>query len=65
MKPDLPDVTLVAVTSVAVNATLNALSASMRQVRFGNVLFLTDLPRPDHIDREIEWRRIDLDELLP
>ena len=59
MKPDLPDVTLVAVTSVAVNATLNALSASMRQVRFGNVLFLTDLPRPDHIDREIEWRRID------
>ena len=59
MRPDLPDVTLVAVTSVAIGPTLDAMRASMRQARFGQVLLLSDQPPPGPSDPEVEWRRID------
>lgn len=56
--PDLPSVTLVAITSVALEATLDALQASMREARFGRVLMLTDQPRPARADERIDWRPI-------
>ena len=55
----MPDVTLVAVTSVAIGPTLEALRASMRQAQFGQVLLLSDEPPPGPRDSGIEWRRID------
>lgn len=55
----LPDVTLVAVTSVALSATVDALHASMRQVEFGKALLLSDKPPPPNADPAIEWRGID------
>lgn len=59
MRPGLPDVTLVAVTSVAIGPTVGALRASMREAEFGEVLFLSDRPPPSAAtDRVIEWRRI-------
>lgn len=55
---DLPDVTLVAVTSVAMEATLEAMYLSGQQVRFGRSLLLSDV-RPDIVPgSEIEWRQI-------
>jgi hypothetical protein len=57
-RPDLPTVTLVAVTSVALGATVDALHASMRQANFGQVLLLSD-ERPPELDRAIRWRRIE------
>lgn len=59
MRPDLADVTLVAVTSVAIDPTVDALHASMRQAQFGRVLLLSDQPPPSPLDPAIEWRRID------
>ena len=41
-RPALPDVTLVAVTSVALGPTLTALQQSMLQAKFAKVLFLSD-----------------------
>lgn len=38
----LPQVTLVAVSSVKINETLSALTKSMRKVKYGKVIFLTD-----------------------
>jgi uncharacterized protein DUF5672 len=58
-RPELPDVTLVAVTSVAVGATAQALRASMRQAQFARVLWLSDKPPPTEIETEVEWRRIE------
>lgn len=58
-RPALPDVTLVAVTSVALRATVDALRASMRQVEFGDVLLLSDQPPPDGPDPTISWRPIE------
>lgn len=55
---DLPAVTLVAVTSVALEPTLSALRTSMREARFGRVLLLSDEP-PEESDGRIEWRRIE------
>jgi hypothetical protein len=55
LRPDLPDVTLVAVTSVALDQTLDALRASMGQVRCGKVLLLSDQP-PKGAHQGIEWR---------
>ena len=49
---------MVAVTSVAVRATIDALQASMRQADFGQVLLLSDLP-PAKADPAIEWRAIE------
>jgi hypothetical protein len=59
VQPQLPDVTLVAVTSVAVAPTLDALYVSMQQAQFGKVLFLSDQPLPGDADPRIEWRRIE------
>jgi hypothetical protein len=58
-RPSLPSVSLVAVTSVALHATIDALHASMRQVEFGRVLLLSDLRPPAHADSAIHWREIE------
>lgn len=55
--PILPQVTLVAVTSVNVAATIAALEASMRQVTFGAVKLLSDRTTAD-MPEPIEWTRI-------
>jgi len=57
-RPRLDDVTLVAVTSVAVPATLNAIRASMAQVQFAEVLLLSD-HEPSGLADGISWRPID------
>ena len=57
-RPSLPDVTLVAVTSVALLPTLRALQASMRQAEFGKTLLLSDQPPPAS-KPAIEWRQIE------
>lgn len=54
----LPDVTLVAVTSVALGATVDALRASMQHADFGEVLLLSNQPPPDSA-RGIRWRAIE------
>lgn len=57
-RPRLPDVTLVAVTSVALSATIAAIRASVEQAQFGQVLLLSD-ERPAGLDDIVTWRRID------
>lgn len=59
VRPDLSAVTLVAVTSVAIEPTLRALDASMRQARFAHALLLSDQPPRGNGDGQIEWRPID------
>lgn len=54
---DLPQVTLVAVTSVNIGATLAAIEWSMAQVDFGAVKLITD-HAPDHLPSGIEWVQI-------
>ena len=56
-RPYLGDVTLVAVSSVALAATVAALEGSMRQCAFGKVLLLSD--RRPVLSASIEWRRIE------
>lgn len=56
-KPRLGDVTLVAVTSVALEATVDALKKSMGQADFGRVLLLSH-ERPNGHD-DIEWIEIE------
>ena len=51
---DLPEVTLVAVSSLAIAATLRALHRSMRLIRFGAVKFLTD-KAPTQTGDGVEW----------
>lgn len=53
---DLPDVTLLAVTSVAVPATARALALSKRGLSFGETLFLSDQAPPP--DTPATWRPI-------
>jgi len=57
-RPHLNDVTLVAVTSVALAATVVALRRSMAQAQFGRVLLLSDRPPDDLAGSGIEWRAI-------
>ena len=52
----LPDVTLLAVTDVALSATARALTLSQRGLRFGEALFLSDRPPPP--GTAAEWRAI-------
>jgi hypothetical protein len=54
----LDNVTLVAATSVALSATVEALRASMRHAQFGAVLLLSDQPPPHGTEPSILWRRI-------
>src|SRR4051812_11562120 len=56
--PDLRSVTLVAVSSVAIEATVNALHSSMNHARFGEILMLSDR-RPPGLDASISWRQIE------
>lgn len=53
---DLASVTLVAVTSVAIEATVEALNASMTQANFARALLLSDREPLAHPG--IEWRQI-------
>lgn len=57
-RPDLSSVTLVAVTSVAIAATIDALQASMDQANFARVLLLSDKPPPPGASSAIEWKQI-------
>jgi Protein of unknown function (DUF5672) len=57
-RPHLEDVTLVAVTSVALATTVMALRHSMAQASFAKVLLLSDLPPGDLAGSGIEWRPI-------
>ena len=60
LKPrlDLPQVTLVAASSIALPATLRAMRESMQQIRFGGAILFSDrLPEGETLDG-IEWRRI-------
>ena len=57
-RPALPDVTLVAVTSVALGPTLTALQQSMLQAKFAKVLFLSDRRPTADMHPSIEWRQI-------
>ena len=54
----LPSVTLVAVTSVALPATVRALEESRRSIGFGQVLWLSDRPMPSGSPAGITWRQI-------
>lgn len=53
----LPQVTLVAVTSVNVSATVVALEASMRQISFRAVKLLSDI-RPEYLPQGVDWLEI-------
>ena len=55
----LDNITLVAVTSVGIAPTVEALQASMRQAQFANVLLLSDRRPPPNTDPMINWRQID------
>ena len=55
---NLDRVTLVAVTSVAIPATTDALRASMAQANFSQVLLLSDKRPPAGVEPAIEWRQI-------
>ena len=54
----LPDVTLVAVSSVAIPATVRALRISQRGLRFGASLLLSDRAPTENIGT-VDWRRIE------
>jgi hypothetical protein len=57
--PVLSDVTLVAITSVAIRATVDALQASMERARFGEILLLSDQPPPAGTPSDVYWRQIE------
>lgn len=52
----LPEVTLLAVSDVALSATARAMALSQRDLRFGEALFLSDRPPP--AGTPAEWRPI-------
>ncbi|WP_133175405.1 DUF5672 family protein [Sphingomonas oleivorans] len=54
----LDEVTLVAVTSVAIAATVRALRKSQEQARFGSVLLLSDRPPPEVPEDAMAWKQI-------
>lgn len=58
-KPVLDNVTLVAVTSVALEPTIRALQESMRMARFGSVLLISHRPPPRGSSAEIRWQEIE------
>lgn len=58
-RPILSEVTLVAVTSVALQATVEALKRSMNQADFGQVLLLSDKEPPAEVSPAITWHRIE------
>jgi hypothetical protein len=56
--PDLPSVTLVAVTSVAMTATIAALDACLSRANFALSLLLSDRPPPAGAQSTIQWQQI-------
>lgn len=54
----LPQVTLLAATSVAREATLRAMHTTMRQIDFGAVHFLSDREPESITDHSVPWNRI-------
>lgn len=59
-RPRVPEVTAVAVTSVALSATVEALRWSQRQVEFGRVLLLSDKRPVGLAEMDIDWVPIPL-----
>jgi hypothetical protein len=55
----LPDVTLAAVTSVALKQTVHAMTRSLEQVRFGAAILISDRSPPAGTSEVIQWKRID------
>lgn len=55
---DLPNVTLVVVTSVKIERNVKALEYSMRGVNYGAVKFLSDI-KPDYLPDCVEYIKID------
>lgn len=53
----LPQVTLIAVSSINLDATVAALSASMRNITFGAIKLLSDR-KPQHLPAGIAWTSI-------
>ena len=51
----LPSVTLVAVTSVALSATMRALIESLSLLRFGQALWISDQPKPLGSPAGVVW----------
>ncbi len=54
----LPEVTLVAVTSVAIEATAQAMRRSLEKVRFGAAVWCSDQPPPAVIADAVAWHAI-------
>lgn len=54
----LPEVTLVAITSVAIAPTLEAVKRCIDQIDFGRVLFLSDTEPQAELKGKIEWHKI-------
>jgi hypothetical protein len=57
--PELPDVTLIAVTGVAIDATAEAMAASLQQAAFGRALLLSERVPSKPPDPRIAWRQIE------
>lgn len=58
MPPDLSNVTLVAVSSLALQATVAALESSASRARFGRTILLSDRRPAGPANTQIEWREI-------
>lgn len=57
---NLSEVTLIAATGVAIEATAEAMAASLQQAAFGRALLLAEtIPSKCVVDPRIEWRRIE------
>lgn len=57
--PNLPDVTLIAVTGIGIEATADAMTASLKHAAFGHALLLSHRRPSGRLDPRIEWRQIE------
>lgn len=55
----LPQVTLIAATGVAIEATADAMANSLAEAEFGHALLLSHRSPSKGLDHRIEWRRIE------
>lgn len=58
-KKRLPNVTLVAMTSVQVKAAIKAMEYSMREIEFGDAVIITHR-KPRHLPKNIKYKHIDI-----
>lgn len=58
-KLQLPEVTLVAMTSVLVKETIKAMEYSMREIEFGDAVLITH-KKPGHLPKNIKYKHIDI-----